>query len=100
MTEDVSSLGEMSESSSAVFAFSMATNCLLLRPSFSISIEKSRDVVLSNSSAKFTNPMPVSNSMALFGLVDATRYRRISGGTRESASSGPIVFPDEEDIAP
>ena len=44
--------------------------------------------------------MPVSNSIALLGFEFATKNRRISGGTKRSASMGPTVFPDEDDMAP
>ena len=85
---------------SAPSASSKATLCLLDNDSSAISSSKFLESNLSYSSANSTKDIPASKVIAFFGFVEAIRYLKISGGTNSRASSGPIVLPVEEDIAP
>ena len=88
------------DSLTAPFKSSICTLLRLERLSSFNSESRSREQLLSYSSAKLTKLIPASNSIALFGFDWAIRNRNISGGTNSNASIGPIVLPDEDDIAP
>ena len=75
-----------------------ATRCLFVRSSSSGF--GGSETNLSYSSAIWNSAEPVLKSICRFIFEPAIRYRRISGGTKFSASIGPTVLPEEEDIGP